>query len=72
LEHLQEKNSRRTTRTGFLSKPHPCRARIGCPAAVRRAVAGAQLPEVMFPLAYQPGEIGFCDFTMGFKIKAWG
>lgn len=23
-------------------------------------------PEVMFPLAYQPGEIGFCDFT---KVK---
>jgi hypothetical protein len=22
-------------------------------------------PEVMFPLAYQPGEIGFCDFTKG-------
>jgi hypothetical protein len=21
-------------------------------------------PEVMFPLAYQPGEIGFCDFTL--------
>ena len=24
------------------------------------------MPEVMFPLAYQPGEIGFCDFT---KVK---
>jgi hypothetical protein len=23
-------------------------------------------PEVMFPLAYQPGVIGFCDFT---KVK---
>jgi hypothetical protein len=27
-----------------------------------KALHGAA-PEVMFPLAYQPGEIGFCDFT---------
>jgi hypothetical protein len=27
-----------------------------------KALHGAT-PEVMFPLAYQPGEIGFCDFT---------
>jgi hypothetical protein len=26
-------------------------------------------PEVMFPLAYQPGEIGFCDFTRVKRVE---
>jgi len=38
------------------------------PDQVWKALHGPT-PELMLPLAYQPGEIGFCDFTKGKRVE---